>query len=118
MKLVSRLAAVTVASAAIVGVLAIPASAVFYGNTIEVGYIHTDSYCSNTASLCKIKLTYGSSTRWAYPPKTGLVFGGTRCPNGASGLHIGSAINNDRLNGEYASVIFGGSGAQGAINCK
>lgn len=114
--MIKRIAATGVASLAIVGAMALPASATFYGNTSEVGYVRADSTCGSTT--CTVKLNWGSSVRTATPSKYGYVYGGSLCPNGASGDTIYTAITSDELVGEYVSVIYGGSGAQGAINCK
>ncbi len=116
MRLRGRTATVGTATVLAVGALAGTAFATFYGNTTDYGHIKSTSSCSvpATPGYCKIFYTDNSTT--SRPALSGGVkfCSGHQIPDGTP---IGEAISSGKLNGVYVAVIWGGTGAVGALNC-
>jgi hypothetical protein len=93
-----------------------PAWATFYGNTVDYGHISSSSSCSVAATPGYCKILYTDNSAVSRPPKTGGVkyCGAHGIPDGTT---IAEAIASGRLNGVYVAVLWGGTGAVGALNC-
>lgn len=96
--------------------MAAPALATFYGYTTDYGNVSSSSTCSVPSSpgFCSIRYTNNGAV--SRPPTIGGVkfCGAYGIPDGT---HIAEAIASGRLNNRYVAVIWGGTGAEGALNC-
>jgi len=96
--------------------LAAPAFATFYGNTTDYGYVSSSSTCSVPGSPGYCSIRYTNNGAVSRPPTTGGVkyCGAYGIPDGT---YISEAIASGRLNDHNVGVIWGGTGAVGALNC-
>lgn len=92
------------------------AYATFYGNTTTYGHIRSDSNCSNAAGgYCSIRFTDTSTV--ARPQSYSQYLGNFSSHGVPDGTPIIEAIASGKLNNVYVGVIYGGTGAAGALNC-